>query len=198
MHPIGIGLTLGAAVAAQLHDADEKKNVSYTVKRVEALPAVQDAWHGAAWKTAETLSIDRFHSLGSGHHPKTEARLLHDGASVAVIFRVEDQYVVSRHTRFQDPTHKDSCVEFFAQPKEGGGYFNFEMNAGGTLLLWFVEDPRRIEGKFAKYTPVPAELAGTIEVHASMPERIDPEIQEAVTWTVSYRVPKELFEAFTR
>lgn len=170
--------------------------MTYTVKKVETLPAVDDPWDDPAWARAETLTIAKFHPLGSDHKPRTEARLLHDGDALAVMFRVEDRYVIAKHGEYQQPTHKDSCVEFFAEPRAGKGYFNFEMNAAGTLLLWYVEDPKRIDGDFAKYTPVPKKLAKKIEVHASFPEPFDEEIAGPVTWTVSYRVPRALFEAF--
>ncbi|MCH8205309.1 MAG: carbohydrate-binding family 9-like protein [Candidatus Hydrogenedentes bacterium] len=190
-------IVLGSALIAQADEAEDLCELSYTVNKVEKLPKVEDAWESAVWRQAETLSIDTFHPLGSDHRPKTQARLLHDGTSLAVMFRVEDQYVVAHHTEYQQPTHEDSCVEFFAQPRTGKGYFNFEMNAAGTLLLWYVEDPRRIGGKFAKYTPVPLDLFQKIDVHTSLSGPIDTEIADPVTWTVSYRIPITLFEFFT-
>ena len=189
-------ILLGTALIAQADETKQMDNLSYTVKKVEKLPKVEEAWNSATWRQAETLGIDTYHSLGSDHKPKTQTRLLHDGTSLAVMFRVEDQYVVAHHTEYQQPTHEDSCVEFFAQPRAGKGYFNFEMNATGTLLLWYVEDPRRIGGKFAKYTPVPLDLFQKIDVHTSLSGPIDTEITDPITWTVSYRIPIALFEAF--
>lgn len=192
-----LGVLLVASSLTWSTHAEERENVAYTIKKVDQLPAIDDPWDAPAWRHAETLTIATFHPIGSDHKPNTQARLLHDGQSLAVMFRVEDQYVVARHTEYQQPTHEDSCVEFFVQPRAGKGYFNFEMNAAGTLLLWFVEDPRRIDGKFAKYTPVPVDLFQKIDVHASLPGPIDTEIKDPITWTVSYRIPIALFEAFT-
>ncbi len=192
----GLCILLGIALIARADETENMNKLSYTVKKVEKLPSVKDAWDSSGWQNAETLTIGTFHPLGSDHRPKTQARLLHDGESLAVMFRVEDQYVVARHMEYQQPTHEDSCVEFFVQPRTGEGYLNFEMNAAGTLLLWFVEDPRRIGGKFAKYTPVPLDLFRKIDVHASLPGPIDTEITDPVTWTVSYRIPIALFDAF--
>lgn len=189
-------ILLGSVLIARADETKQMDNLSYTVKKVEKLPKVEDVWDSVTWRQAETLSIDTYHSLGSNHRPKTQARLLHDGEALAVMFRVEDQYVVARHTEYQQPTHEDSCVEFFVQPRAGKGYFNFEMNAAGTLLLWFVEDPHRIEGKFARYTPVPVNLFKKIEVHTSLSGPIYTEITDPVTWTVSYRIPIALFGAF--
>ncbi len=169
----------------------------YTVHRVDALPAVSAAWDDPAWAAAETLTIARFHPRGSDHKPFTQARILHDGRALAVMFRVEDRYVVARHTEYQSPTHKDSCVEFFVRPRDDRGYFNFEFNAIGTLLLWYIEKPRGPDGVFGKYTEVPKSAADAIAVRASLTGPIRDERSGPVVWTLSYRVPRAFFEGFT-
>ena len=169
----------------------------YTVHRVNALPPVTAPWDAAGWNAAETVTVNRFHPRGSDHRPRTQVRVLHDGGSIAVMFRVEDRYVLARHTEYQSPTHKDSCVEFFVKPGPGSGYFNFEFNAIGTLLLWYVEKPRGEDGQFQKYTEVPGEIAEKIEVHSSLSGPIEHEIMHDIVWTVSFRVPAGLFEPFT-
>jgi hypothetical protein len=174
----------------------------YTIRRADALPNVSAAWDGPAWSRAETLTLSRFHprgtrSRGCGHQPVTQARLLHDNHTLAIIFRVDDRYVIARRTKYQSPTHKESCVEFFARPRADRGYFNFEWNAIGTLLLWYIDGPRRPDGTFEKYTEVPEDLARTIAVGASLPEPIHAEHAGPLTWTVSACVPSALFEALT-
>ncbi len=198
--PVGAQLCtiiLAAITLIPIAQAAETENMAYTIKKIDHLPAIDAHFDAPAWQRAETLTIANFHPRGSGHKPKTQARLLHNGNTLAVIFRVEDQYVIARHTEFQQPTHEDSCVEFFAQPSPGKGYFNFEMSATGTLLLWYVEDARRINGEFAKTTPLPLDLYQKIDIHASLSGPIETEITDATTWTVSYQIPIALFEAFT-
>ena len=112
------------------------------------------------------------------------------------MFRVEDRYVVARHTDYQSPTHKDSCVEFFVRPRPASGYFNFEFNAIGTLLLWYVEKPRGPDGRFQKYAEVPREIAGEVEVHSSLAGPIENEITSELVWTISCRIPMKLFGEF--
>lgn len=169
----------------------------YTVHRVDTLPAVSTAWNDPAWSVAETLTIARFHPRGSDHMPLTQARVLHDGHALAVIFRVDDRYVVARNTEYQSPTHKDSCVEFFIRPRPESGYFNFEFNAIGTLLLWYIEKPRGPDGVFGKYVEVPKEAASSIQVHTSLRGPISSELPGPIVWTVSYRIPLTFFERFT-
>lgn len=167
----------------------------YLVRRAERLPDMSAAWEDPAWAGAETLSIARFHPRSSQHRPRTEARLLHDGNTLACMFRAEDRYVVARATAYQAPTHRDSCVEFFAEPRAGAGYFNFEWNAIGTLLLWYIDRPRRADGSFESYTPVPQDVAGTIAAHASLKLPLSEEHSDPLLWSISIRIPLTLFES---
>lgn len=89
----------------------------------------------------------------SPNPPSTQAKLLYNNqgiikfliASVLVSPNIQlglyvfmsvthEQGVLRRFTSYQDPVYKDSCVEFFLQPKEGRGYFNF----GNYLLLYLL------------------------------------------------------------
>ncbi len=169
----------------------------YIVHCTETLPPISAAWDDPAWARADTLTVARFHPRSSDHHPRTQARLLHDGNALAVIFRVEDRYVLARNTDFQSPTHKDSCVELFVKPRADRGYFNFEFNAIGTLLLGYVEKPRGPDGVFGKYTEIPKDLAASIQVHASLKDTILEELPNPTVWTISYRLPLKLFERYT-
>lgn len=168
----------------------------YSIRKVGALPAIEAAWESGVWSVAETIEIENFRTPGHAHKPKTEVRMLHDGGSVAVMFRVEDRFVLAKGMDYQARTHKDSCAEFFVEPVAGKGYFNFEFNCIGTLLLTYIEDSTRKGDGFEKYREVPESLAAEIDVHASLDGRIDEEITEPTTWTVSYRIPKGLFEVY--
>ncbi len=175
----------------------QSDSARYTVHRVGTLPAVSAVWDDPAWSPAQTLTIARFHPRGSDHKPLTQARVLHDGHALAVIFRVDDRHVVARNTEYQSPTHKDSCVEFFVRPRPESGYFNFEFNAIGTLLLWYIEKPRGPDGVFGKYVEVPKEAASSIQVHTSLRGPVLSELPGPTVWTVSYRIPLAFFEQFT-
>jgi len=174
----------------------------YIVRRADKLPKASAAFDDPAWSRAEILTISRFHprgtrSRGSSHTPLTQARVLYDGHALAVMFRVEDRYVLARSTAYQSPTHKESCVEFFVRPLPDRGYFNFEFNAIGTLLLWYIEKPRRPDGTFEKYIEVPEGIASTIEVRTSLTQPICDEVSGPLVWIVSALVPLALFETFT-
>ena len=168
----------------------------YTIRRARDLPSMEPVWDSAVWSPAETLEVNHFRPESSGHRPRTSARLLYDSAGIHGIFQVHDQYVRSVRTQYLDEVWKDSCVEFFAQPKEGRGYFNFEFNCGGAFLCRHIINPDRSTGRIKEYVSVPSELGRTIEVRSSLPVKTDPEIATPLTWTLQFHIPFSLFESF--
>lgn len=182
-------------VSATVRDGGRKREGGglkkmYRVRRASDI-ALADSSLG------EELEVASFHSKSSDHRPITHARLVHDGAALRVSFRVQDRYVRAVREAYQDLVSRDSCVEFFVQPMAGRGYFNFEWNCGGTMLLFYVEDPARVPGDFfRKYSVVPSELGGLVRVETSLPSRVDPEIEQPVTWTLDATIPLAVFEAY--
>jgi hypothetical protein len=170
--------------------------MSYRIKRVERLPELSTDWESDAWSEANVIVIENFLTPGHDHKPRTEARMLHDGETIAVLFHVEDRYVIAKGIGYQARTHKDSCVEFFVGPMAGKGYFNFELNCCETLLLSYIEDARRKEDGFERYTMVPQNVISGMEVRASLEGPILEEIEDPTVWTVLFKVPKGVFEVY--
>src|SRR5690348_1049325 len=103
----------------------------YIIRAATTLPGLDPDWHDPLWAQAETLEIAQFRPESSPHRPRTFARLLHEPRGIHGLFQVHDRYVRCLRTNYHDAVWKDSCVEFFAQPKPDRGYFNFEFNCGG-------------------------------------------------------------------
>jgi hypothetical protein len=154
-------------------------------------------WESPLWQQAEDARIDQYHAASSGHRPVARARLLYDDAHLYLRFRVEDRYVVARHTRFQDPVWRDSCVEFFVQPRPSSGYFNFEINCGGALLCSYIEDPTRTPDGFAKFTRLGPEHGERIRITHSLPPVVAPEQTGPVVWHIACQIPLAVLEAYT-
>ncbi len=170
---------------------------SYVIHYTSQLPAVKSGWDDPAWDKAEPLAIDQFHPKSSDHHPRVQARLLHDGKALAAIYRVEDRFIVCRQSGLNAMVCKDSCVEFFVRPKSDKGYINFEINCGGNILSQYVEDWIRGEdGKFKKSQFVAEKFLRMIEISTSLKAPIPEELPGPVTYTVSFRVPFGVFEAY--
>lgn len=168
----------------------------YAVSRVQQPPALDAGWDDPAWNHIASLQVAQFHPASSDHRPRTEAKLVHDGTALSGIFRVEDHYVVCVNTEYQSPVYKDSCIEFFVQPRASQGYFNFEMNCCGALLLQFVEDPRRTPEGFAKFTKLPGDVAEKVQIRAAFNAPIPHEIADSVKWTLAFRIPLEVMERY--
>jgi hypothetical protein len=168
----------------------------YLIRHAAARPELEGRWSGPAWGIAPVLVIDRFHPRSSEHRPRTEARLLHGLDRLHVLFRVDDRYVRSVHTDYESDTYKDSCVELFLQPAGRVGYFALEVNCGGAFSLRYIEDPTRTANRFAKWTAVSPGDAAVVRVAHSMPDRVDPELAEPVTWWVEVMVPCQALEPY--
>jgi hypothetical protein len=155
-------------------------------------------WDSALWQSADSLDIAHFRWKDSGHHPRTQARVLYDESFLAAIFRVEDRYVRAVGENFGDPVSQDSCVEFFLSPHAMGqtdAYFNFELNCGGTLLLRRCSSTT--ECGWGRRNPLLAESdASQVHIAHSLPKRVEPEITDPTTWTVEFHVPFELFDCY--
>ena len=168
----------------------------YQIHRVGPVSSDEFALDHPIWSQADELEISHFHPRSSEHRPRTRGRVLFDGANLLARFEVDDRYVISRSTQFQDMVCLDSCVEFFFQPLPQLGHFNFEINCGGTFLMYYVEDPTRTPRGLAKYTPLDAGLAEAITIRHSMPAVVLPERQEPTTWSVAARIPLSVVEPF--
>jgi hypothetical protein len=120
------------------------------------------------------------------------ARLSWDDQCLHVIFRAEDRYVRAVVDRYQGPVCTDSCVELFFTPGTDAraGYFNIEMNCGGTVLF------HHQIGRTARRREVTEEDSRRLEPAHTLPARVEPEMPGPVTWLVSYRVPFEVLERY--
>jgi len=150
------------------------------------------------WTDADVATVAHFHPTSSDHRPVTRFRMLYDDRGVYVSFDVRDRYVLCRRTEDQAMVCRDSCVEAFLQPKRDRGYFNFETNCGGAMLLYYVTDPTRVPGVGLKaFERVRPELMERIERFTSLPAgKAFEERVELLQWRVAYFVPNEVFENY--
>jgi hypothetical protein len=169
---------------------------SYLIRRGDAVPEVDRGRDGPFWQHAPTLAVSHFHPRSSDHRPRTEAKLLHDGDALYILFRVDDRYVRSVHTEFESDTYKDSCVELFVQPQDRAGYFALEVNCGGAFSLRYIEDPRRTPNRFVKWTAVSAADAARVRIAHSMPAVVEPELAGPVSWWIEVALPSAAMEPY--
>ncbi len=172
-------------------------SLGYTVNKSLVPPLITGGWDDDIWRQAAILSIDQFRPESSDHRPETHVKLFYDDWGIYVIFRVRDRYIRCQHTQYLDPVYLDSCVEWFIQPHPDAGYFNIEINCGGALLVYYIEDPARdTQRRLKKYQKIPMELARQISIFHSLPAVIDPEITESQEWRIELSVPFSFFASF--
>lgn len=166
--------------------------MSAKVPRLATAPQIDATWNKAPWSDIQPLLIQNYMGERPEHIPPTQVKIAYDDDALYVIFHVEDQYVRAVAADHQDGVCTDSCVEFFfvSGTDLSGGYFNVEMNCGGTMLFHFQKVPRKDQ------IEVPEAQYSQIEIAHSLPRIIDPEIEEPLTWTVEYRLPIAVLEQY--
>jgi len=172
--------------------SEMKDNFNYSVPNLSGRMPIDADWEKPQWKQAGAIEIKNFMGEKPFFIPKVEAKMMYDSNNVYVIFKVEDGYVRSVTTKKNGPVYEDSCIEFFFSPDAAHPekYFNLEINAGGTPLMYYNTIPRE---QFVICDPGDLEA---IEIAHSLPGVVDPEISEPVTWTVEYRIPLELLKKY--
>lgn len=163
----------------------------YPVKIFDPVNKLHNEWNSGLWADIAPLQLEHYMGSEPKHRPKTEIKLCCDSQCIHFISRVQDKYVRAVNENTPEKVCHDSCVEFFFSPSRNvsKGYFNIEMNCGGTILVNFqtapghnVIDLRNSRDKF--------------EIYHSMPVRVEPEVTEPTVWTVAYCFPFELLQDY--
>ena len=148
------------------------------------------------WQRAEPLAIDQFVWFERGQKQATALRVLYDDDALFLQFLCEDSHIFSETTELNGPVCRDSCVEFFAtiDPAKGPDYFNFEVNACGTIHLGW--GPAGSGGGVSR-SLVSAELAAAITVVSSVAGPTKQESPSDANWWLAARIPFATLSAFT-
>lgn len=148
------------------------------------------------WDDVPWTGVDSFHAGSADFHPRVAVRIAHSGESIHLRWRVDDRYIVIRTTATNGPVHQDACVEWFFEPVPGHGYFNLEINAGGTVYCSHIREQDLDGGRpIGSRMLDPASLA-TIGVRSSLPRSIVDELPGPLTWTLDVDVPLGIFAPY--
>lgn len=164
----------------------------YIVKKFDGKLEINSDWNKKEWEGIKPFSLTNAMGELPELLPNTKVKLMYDDKYIYVIFKVEDKFVRSVNREINSPVSNDSCVEFFFTPDtdDSLGYFNLEVNAGGTPLFRFQKE--RNIGK----VEIDLEDIKSIKIAHSLPEVVEPEILEPTTWTVEYQIPINMLEKY--
>jgi len=174
----------------------------YTVKKTDKPVEInfdEHGWAKMSWDSmagAETATLENIRQESSDHKPQISLRVLHDKDTIYGLYQVKDRYVKVTHVGYQASVCQDSCVEFFFKPSVGPGYFNLEMNAGGSYLFYYIRNHQRAEHGFADYSPVDEKCGSLIKVQTTLPKVVDPEITTPLTWYAMFTIPMAAIEPY--
>lgn len=168
----------------------------YKVTKLKGPIKIDGNWDKRQWKNAGIVKVDKYMGVIPKFKPTVEAKMMYDESNVYVIFRVKDRYVRSVVQEYNGNVSGDSCVEFFFSPDSAFPlrYFNLEINAGGTPLIFYIADPY----PSISFVKLEASEIKEIEIAHSLPSKVDPEISEPVTWTIEYRIPLSMLTKFSK
>jgi hypothetical protein len=169
-----------------------KQESVYSVARLKE-PIIIDAnWDKAQWKNVVPLDITNYMGKVPAFKPVAQAKMMYDDEYLYVIFHVKDCFVRCLTKEINGPVWEDGAVEFFFAPDVNKPllYFNLETNCGGTALMHYNLVPRK-ESKMLTTDDIKE-----VEMAHTLPQIIDPELKEPVTWTLEYKIPISMLEKY--
>jgi hypothetical protein len=199
-----ISLLLVAVPVLMIGKEIQRRTTTRVIDRTEGDPVhkiyrlknplkIDADWDKPEWKRIKSIKIGKYMGEVPKFRPTVEAKMMYDDENVYVIFRVKDRFVRSIVQEYNGNVSGDSCVEFFFSPDPNfpSRYFNLEVNAGGTPLIFYVVQP------FSDYKKLLPDEIREIEIAHSLPEKVDPEITDPVTWTIEYRLPLSILNKYS-
>ena len=165
----------------------------YKIKKIEGELPVDCDWTKKEWAAADTLKIAQSNGWTMTLKPEATVKLCYSDRYIYLIYHVNDRFVRCLTSEVNGPVHKDACVEFFFSPVEGNpqGYFNLEINCGGTIKLGYRNECR------SDVVHARSDELSRIIVSHSLPRIIEKEIEGPVGWTVEIAVPFEALNDYS-
>lgn len=170
-----------------------KNTYVHEVQKVDAPFEVNANWDKEPWNQIKALELKNHMGDLPGFVPKVQLKLCYTNNDLFLIYKVEDKFVRCITTEINGPVWEDSTVEFFFAPDSDLPlrYFNIEINCGGTYLFYYNIIPRKDR------IAVDALDMQDFKIAHSLPEVVDPEITDDLTWTIECRIPFELLKKYS-
>ncbi|MCF7791756.1 MAG: hypothetical protein K9M56_07140 [Victivallales bacterium] len=146
----------------------------------------------SCWKNADEFCISNWpwHKNEAYTPPIVSGKALYSNNRLYIKFKVKENFTKAVNTCYQDMVCRDSCVEFFVMCNNKE-YFNFEVNAIGTLLLCFGKDRHN-------RTPISDKDATEIIITTSLPKRKLINAINLPEYQVACSIPFSLFTKYSK
>lgn len=91
------------------------------------------------WKNISAANIDDASFSPYAKNPNTTVKGVYSERGISLLFESDEKNALARYHGANEKPWTDSCVEIFFNPCPGKSdrYFNFELSAGGGLLIGF-------------------------------------------------------------
>lgn len=119
--------------------------------------------------------------------PDAGFAIAHTGDTICIRFYVDEEYTMAMVTEDNGEVWTDSCVEFFIN-FDDSGYYNFEFNCIGTILLGFRKE--KVDAVHAG-----GEILGRIRRSSTLGKKpfTEAESKSVGHWELSVRIPAGAF-----
>jgi hypothetical protein len=136
-----------------------------------------------------SLKIENYLWMNNNYQPKVEVKLCYSEDSIFIFFKVFEKEITANFTQINDFVYKESCVEFFINlfPNETNSYFNFEVNAIGTIYVAFGNSKTRKE--------LTIEEINRIKIQSSQKEPFVGKLKSDY-WEVKLQIPFNIMEKY--
>ncbi len=163
-----------------------------TVPKLTTPPIIDARWDKEPWSSIPSQTLSHYMGEKPQHIPETKFKVAYNSDAVYIIFNVKDRNVRALAKGYHSPVWEDSCVEFFFAPSGdiSHGYFNVEINCGGTMLFNFQKEPRK------NIALLPEAACDQVTIASTHPEIVHPEIKDGHEWTIEYRLPYSALEGY--
>ncbi|NLS79637.1 MAG: hypothetical protein GXY76_20510 [Chloroflexi bacterium] len=164
---------------------------TYIVRKAR-LPYDPEVNNQQFWDVADKAQVDVYRWYQSGEKWEAFAQLLYDADKL--YFRMvsrNDHQIVAVSSQPNQPVYKDSCGELFISPGPDVsiGYFNFEINCVGAMLLAF--GTGRQGREFLR-----PELARQVAVWHSVPGPTKAPSADDCCWEIQAAIPLAVLRAY--
>lgn len=141
------------------------------------------------WSEIPSLVISDYLWMSNNYEPKVEAKICCSDKDMFVYFNAYEKEITTKYTKINDPVYKDSCVEFFINlfPNKTNEYFNFEVNAIGTMYIGF--------GAIGNRKILSEDEVNKIQISSTITNPVVGTYGKS-NWEIYYKIPISIFEKY--